>query len=31
MNEGSHLTLEGLNLIREIKSGMNTGRDITNI
>ena len=31
MNEGSHLTLEGLNLIREIKSGMNTGREITNI
>jgi len=23
---GSHLTIEGLNLIREIKSGMNTGR-----
>jgi hypothetical protein len=31
MNEGSHLTIDGLNLIREIKSGMNTGRDITNI
>ena len=31
MNEGSHLTLPGLNLIREIKSGMNTGRDFTNI
>ena len=31
MNEGSHLTVEGLNLIREIKSGINTGRDITNI
>ena len=26
ISEGSHLTLEGLNLIREIKSGMNTGR-----
>jgi hypothetical protein len=26
MNEGSHLTNEGLNLIRKIKSGMNTGR-----
>ena len=26
INEGSHLTLEGLRLIREIKSGMNTGR-----
>ena len=26
INEGSHLTLEGLNLIRAIKSGMNTGR-----
>ena len=23
---GSHLTIEGLNLIREIKSGINTGR-----
>lgn len=29
--EGSHLTLEGLNLIRDIKSGMNTGRVTTNI
>ena len=29
--EGSHLTPEGLNLIRKIKSGMNTGRDTTNI
>ena len=28
MKEGKHLTLEGLNLIREIKSGMNTGRKI---
>ena len=27
MNEGSHLTMEGLNLIRNIKSGMNKGRD----
>ena len=26
MKKGSHLTVEGLNLIREIKSGMNTGR-----
>ena len=26
VNKGSHLTLEGLNKIREIKSGMNTGR-----
>ena len=26
MSEGSHLTPEGLNLIREIKSGMNKGR-----
>jgi hypothetical protein len=31
MNDGSHLTLEGLNLIRTIKSGMNTGRNIDNI
>lgn len=31
MNENSHLTLEGLNLIRKIKSGMNRGRDISNI
>jgi hypothetical protein len=29
MNEGYHLTSEGLNKIREIKSGMNTGRIIT--
>ena len=29
MNEGSHLTEEGIKLIREIKSGMNTGRDYT--
>jgi hypothetical protein len=28
MKEGKHLTLEGLNFIREIKSGMNTGRKI---
>ena len=28
MKEGKHLTLEGLNLIRELKSGMNTGRKI---
>jgi len=26
MNEGTHLTFEGLNLIRQIKSGMNRGR-----
>lgn len=26
MNKGSHLTVLGLNLIREIKNGMNTGR-----
>jgi len=31
MNDGTHLTLDGLNLIRTIKSGMNTGRNITNI
>lgn len=31
MIDGSHLTLEGLDLIRKIKSGMNTGRNITNI
>ena len=30
-NEGSHLTEEGVNLIREIKSGMNKGRDIAKI
>jgi len=26
MNDGSHLTIEGLNLIRTIKNGMNKGR-----
>lgn len=26
MNEGSHLTIEGIDLINLIKSGMNTGR-----
>ena len=26
MNDGSHLTIEGLNLIRQIKDGMNKGR-----
>lgn len=26
IDEGKHLTLEGLNLIRSIKSGMNKGR-----
>ena len=31
IDKGSHLTIEGLNLIREIKSGMNTGRDDNNI
>jgi len=31
ISEHSHFTIDGLNLIREIKSGMNTGRDITNI
>jgi len=31
MSEGSHHTFEGLELIRQIKSGMNTGRNITNI
>ena len=31
MNESSHLTEEGVNLIREIQSGMNKGRDINNI
>jgi len=28
MSSGSHLTQDGLNLIREIKSLMNTGRNI---
>jgi hypothetical protein len=28
VNDGSHLTLEGLNLIREIKFGMNKGRNL---
>jgi hypothetical protein len=28
INEGSHLTNEGLDLIRSIKNGMNTGRNI---
>jgi hypothetical protein len=27
MNEGKHLTVEGLELIREIKSKMNRGKD----
>ena len=31
MNDGSHLTLDGLNLIRKIKTGINKGRDTTNI
>jgi hypothetical protein len=30
MNDGNHLTLEGLDLIRSIKSGMNTGRNFNN-
>jgi hypothetical protein len=28
IEEGNHLTIEGLNEIRELKSGMNTGRKI---
>ena len=31
IKDGNHLTVEGLSLIREIKSGMNRGRDTTNI
>jgi hypothetical protein len=31
MINGSHLTNEGLNQISDIKSGMNTRRNITNI
>nr|YP_010470477.1 LAGLIDADG endonuclease [Inonotus hispidus]YP_010691052.1 LAGLIDADG endonuclease [Phellinus igniarius]UVF37965.1 LAGLIDADG endonuclease [Inonotus hispidus]WBU93153.1 LAGLIDADG endonuclease [Phellinus igniarius] len=31
ISTGSHLTLDGLDLIRKIKSGMNRGRDITDI
>jgi hypothetical protein len=31
MREVTHLTPEGLELIKHIKSGMNTGRNITNI
>ena len=31
MNDGSHLTLDGLDLIRKLKTGMNRGRDTTNI
>lgn len=27
--DGSHLTPEGLNIIRKIKAGMNKGRDFT--
>jgi hypothetical protein len=30
MLNGSHLTIEGINSIKEIKSGMNTGRDFEN-
>jgi len=30
MIDGNHLTLEGLDLIRSIKSGMNTGRNFNN-
>jgi hypothetical protein len=30
MNDGKHLTVEGLKSIRSIKSGMNTGRKINN-
>lgn len=29
--EGYHLTIEGLNIIQQIKSGMNKSRDIKNI
>jgi len=31
MNEGKHLTKDGLNLIRTIKSGMNKGRKYNNL
>jgi hypothetical protein len=31
MNDGSHLTLDGLNLIRKLKTSLNSGRDTTNI
>ena len=31
IQDGSHLTVEGLDLIKQIKSGMNTGRNNTNI
>ena len=31
MSDGKHLTLEGLNIIKTIKSGMNKGRNFTNI
>ena len=31
VNDGSHLTIEGLNLIRKLKDGMNTGRKFNNI
>lgn len=30
MLNGFHLTIEGINSIKEIKSGMNTGREIEN-
>jgi hypothetical protein len=30
MNDGKHLTLEGLDFIQSIKSGMNTGRNFNN-
>jgi hypothetical protein len=30
MIDGKHLTVEGLEIIRSIKSGMNTGRKINN-
>ena len=31
IQDGSHLTVEGLDLIKQIKAGMNTGRNTTNI
>jgi hypothetical protein len=31
MSDGAHLTPEGLELIQQVKSGMNTGRNINNI
>ena len=31
MSDSAHLTPKGLELIKQIKSGMNTGRNFTNI